>query len=30
MDDDLDEDELKVFIEECTNFIGPFKSEDDE
>jgi hypothetical protein len=29
-DDDLDEDELQVFIEECTDFIGPFKSENDE
>jgi hypothetical protein len=28
--DDLNEDELKVFIKECTGFIGPFKSEDDE
>jgi hypothetical protein len=29
-DHDLDEDELKVFIKECTDFIGPFKSEDGE
>jgi hypothetical protein len=29
-DDDLDEDELKVVIEECMDCIGPFKSEDDE
>jgi hypothetical protein len=29
-DDDLDEDELKVFIEEYTDFIGPFKSGDDK
>jgi hypothetical protein len=29
-DDDFDEDELKVFFEECTDFIGSFKSEDDE
>jgi hypothetical protein len=30
MNDDVDEDEPKVFIEECTDFISPFKSEDDE
>jgi hypothetical protein len=27
-DDDIDEEELKVFIEECTDFVGPFELED--
>jgi hypothetical protein len=26
-DEDFDEEELKVFLEECTDFIGPFKLE---
>jgi hypothetical protein len=28
--DDRDEDALRIFIEECTDSIGPFKSEDEE
>jgi hypothetical protein len=26
-DEDFDEEELKVFIEACTDFIGPFELE---
>jgi hypothetical protein len=28
-DEDFDEEELKVFIDECTDFIGPFELEDE-
>jgi hypothetical protein len=29
-DEDFDEEELKVFIEQCTDFIGPFELEDEQ
>jgi hypothetical protein len=29
-DEDFDEEELKVFIEECTGLIGPFELEDEQ
>jgi hypothetical protein len=29
-DEDFDEEELKGFIEACTDFIGPFELEDEQ
>jgi hypothetical protein len=29
-DDDFDEEELRVFIEACTDFIGPFGLEGEQ
>jgi hypothetical protein len=29
-DENFDEEELKVFIDECTDFIGPFELEDEQ
>jgi hypothetical protein len=28
--EDFEEEELKAFIEECTDFIGPFELEDEQ